>query len=603
MDVKNEVVEYIDQEGNNGALLITGNWGCGKSYLIKELISELNKSGDYAIAIISVFGIDSIGALNQRIKDEYLEFCSGLLGKKARKAYKVLKDVTRETSKITAAALPESTVASAVNTGVSSVLSFDPLSLVKVKNTVGINEKTRQFVLVVDDFERCNIPSKQLLGVINDYTENKAIKTILIADEDKIKNEEYSEFKEKLVSRTLKINPNHDETIKSIVTNYSGKDKEYKDFLLEKLSCLQAVYNNSGYNNLRTLKACIFDFRRVYMAWKKASVPMVDIENVFYKFCAITYESKAGKYKKNQKYSLYGISVQARDDKEREEKVQQIKDKYLPETFDYILRSLSRWVVDGEWNEEYFISEITDKYVEVEISHEEKFVRYSFWDLQQEDIDEGMPKLVEKAYAGNATCDELISLLQKTHALKFHGFALPCDVDYSKIDHAFDIRKTKIRNGEVKEPQRRRFSELNELDPEAIDLYRKIENVDTQMYVWTNRQSFISYLKKEKNISRYNLKGMCLDVFDEHIFDLFLKLYDKSLNGDKRDLCWVLNGIDFYNDTFSSKEDQKITAEYFDRLIKHLGNQSQDCEDQMENAIAQQFIKILEEKIDLLEQN
>ncbi len=603
MDIKNELIEHISQEGNNGALLLTGNWGCGKSYLVKELVKELNESEEYAFAVISTFGIDTVDALNQRIKDEYLEHCSGLLGKTARKTYRVLKNVTKETSKITAAALPDSVVASAINTGVSSVLSFDPLSLVKVKNTVGIGEKVRKFILIIDDFERCNIPKKQLMGVINEYTENKLIKTILIADEEKIEEQEYLEFKEKLISRTLKINPNHEKTIESIVARYSENDKVYKGFLTEKMACLQGAYNNSGYNNLRILKACIFDFRRVYMAWKKSMVPMDDIENVFYKFCAITYETKAGNYKKNKRYSLYGISIQDGDEKERERKAQEIRDKYVPETFDYVLRSLSRWVVDGEWNEEYFVSEITNKYVEAEISHEEKFIKYNFWDLQQEDIDIGMPKLVEKAYAGEATCDELISLLQKTHALKIHDFSLPCDVDYEKIEDAFDIRKSKIRNGEITEPNRHKFSENNELDAEAIQLYKKIEKVESQIYVWSNRQLLISYFKQEKNANRYNLRNLCLDVFDEYLYNLFIKIYDGSLNGDKRDLCWILTGIDFYNNNFSNQDDKKTTAEYFEKLIKHLDEQIDENKDQMTTAISKQFETILEEKIKLLNED
>ena len=40
MNIKNEIVEFINSDESNGALLITGNWGCGKSYLAKNIINE-----------------------------------------------------------------------------------------------------------------------------------------------------------------------------------------------------------------------------------------------------------------------------------------------------------------------------------------------------------------------------------------------------------------------------------------------------------------------------------------------------------------------------------------------------------------------------------
>lgn len=57
MVIENEINLFIKSEENNGALLITGKWGCGKSYLIKECASDLEVKDHYAIAIISLFGV------------------------------------------------------------------------------------------------------------------------------------------------------------------------------------------------------------------------------------------------------------------------------------------------------------------------------------------------------------------------------------------------------------------------------------------------------------------------------------------------------------------------------------------------------------------
>ena len=55
---------------------------------------------------------------------------------------------------------------------------------------------SKTLVLVFDDFERSKQDKTILLGTINNYCENKKIKTILIADENHIDEEAYKEFKE-----------------------------------------------------------------------------------------------------------------------------------------------------------------------------------------------------------------------------------------------------------------------------------------------------------------------------------------------------------------------------------------------------------------------
>ena len=74
MDVKTEILDYIKSPETTGALLLTGKWGCGKSYLIKEIAKELNENKTAAVAIVSLFGLDSVTAINKRVKDEYISF-------------------------------------------------------------------------------------------------------------------------------------------------------------------------------------------------------------------------------------------------------------------------------------------------------------------------------------------------------------------------------------------------------------------------------------------------------------------------------------------------------------------------------------------------
>lgn len=43
MDAALEIENYIETKENSGALLITGQWGCGKSYIIRQVAETLNR--------------------------------------------------------------------------------------------------------------------------------------------------------------------------------------------------------------------------------------------------------------------------------------------------------------------------------------------------------------------------------------------------------------------------------------------------------------------------------------------------------------------------------------------------------------------------------
>jgi len=46
MNVRNEIENYISTNENNGALLITGKWGCGKTYLLRQIADDLNANNN-----------------------------------------------------------------------------------------------------------------------------------------------------------------------------------------------------------------------------------------------------------------------------------------------------------------------------------------------------------------------------------------------------------------------------------------------------------------------------------------------------------------------------------------------------------------------------
>lgn len=52
--------------------------------------------------------------------------------------------------------------------------------------------------------------------------------------------------------------------------------------------------------------------------------------------------------------------------------------------------------MEGKWDKKGLIQELSQTFVSVNISSEQKFLNYSFWDLEQININEGMPPIVKK---------------------------------------------------------------------------------------------------------------------------------------------------------------------------------------------------------------
>ena len=164
MNIKEEIFDYIYRKEITGALLLTGKWGCGKSYLIKEIARELNGNRKAAVATISLFGLDTVSAINKRVKDEYTGFSLFAIPKTVKKVSKALTTVVKDGIAVANAATAGNPALSAASQGISAVINYDIFGFVEVKNTVGKGEKERSFVVVFDDLERSNIERKDLLG-------------------------------------------------------------------------------------------------------------------------------------------------------------------------------------------------------------------------------------------------------------------------------------------------------------------------------------------------------------------------------------------------------------------------------------------------------
>lgn len=277
------------------------------------------------------------------------------------------------------------------------------------------------------------------------------------------------------------------------------------------------------------------------------------------------------------------------------------KNKFSKWSSTYELTSVQNWIVKGVWDKQEFLDEIQRKFNPIELDDEQKFLSFSFWDLEQSNIDYGLPKAVNNAYNGKLTRDELINLLQKIHAMKEYLIPLPCEVDYLKMNEGFRYRKELVISNKIKEPKRYRFSEKDRIDAEAYNLYKDIENFDKKLYALEPRNRFIGYLNLEPGISGYEFRDKIIGCFDKELLDLFCERYLKSNNAHKRDMCFALMDLRFTDKEYMTIEERIETINNFKKLIETICNSEQNESDYITSAINKEFSKNIIEMIKRIE--
>lgn len=585
MDVRSEILDYINRNETTGALLLTGKWGCGKSYLVRAIAKEQDESKKAAIAIISLFGLDSIAAINKRVKEEYLRFSLGLLGRASKRVSGAFRHIAKDGMKVASIAAEGNSVLSAASHGISAMVDIDPFDFVEVKSSVGKGEKARRFVIVFDDLERSTLEKKELLGAINEFVENRQIKVIIVADEERITGDEYKEYKEKLISRTIRLSVDYDELIDEIIESYHETSQGYRAFLKENNSLVKQVFGESKTDNLRILKTAIADFERVYDAWVESGIDASNMGWALYTFVAEVYlartpsnEDDAEKKDKGSHYLSFG--------KKDEQYRQKGKNRSSFSAF-------TSWIRAGLWEKESFLSELRIRFSKDESTPVERFLHSQFWDLCQDDINNGLPVAIQLAYEGQLTRDDLITLLKYIHYLRSNSVELPCDVDYTRIEDGFNKHIDMIKKGTIQDSAHHTFTEDDQIDHEAKSINRLIERSDDVLVAWKNRIRFVSFLNSNPTESNYQLRGMYIEEFDNDLLELFIKQYSDASNADKRTMALALIGISFDSSSYSSEESITSSISNFKRLIEWL--KKQNPEDSITDLINRSLVEKIQE--------
>ena len=66
MSSLDELIHYCNEPDPVGALMLTGEWGCGKTYIIENDLTEALKD-THIIVRVSLFGMDNAKALRDAV--------------------------------------------------------------------------------------------------------------------------------------------------------------------------------------------------------------------------------------------------------------------------------------------------------------------------------------------------------------------------------------------------------------------------------------------------------------------------------------------------------------------------------------------------------
>lgn len=646
MTTVDELAAYCKEKQTVGALMLTGEWGCGKTYLIEhDLCGALEDS--HEIIRISLFGLDSIDELHAAIRrnwiDRYFQSSVGDLGEKLEKFGKVFAPAAKE-------------LVQGVVDKVSPVNINIPFD--NIADLIDIDQKLdkKTVVLIFDDLERCKLDPIEVFGCINDYCENRGIKTIVIANEDKLvsrsgdndrnsnsdeagKNSKtgkvdrddkadlsYEIIKEKIVQRTISFAPDYLKIITKIVAETEHECDSYKEFLVANTQRIISLFNSATMeeandplyashlyrgdsehtaerkaeiqriksnkpHNLRTIKYGLQDFYRIYTLLIKENAD--DIENWLISFLAYMLAVRSG------------ILAQSVGMLENDNIRVLYPDAYQQR---YITASIKRWVQTGSWNEDQIKIEIRDSLIALQAQRPVDKVRYcNILDLEDAELREGYQELLSIAYKGELTLRNYINLIINHSVAYRSNISLPEEVDWDLLQNGIKTQFNKLVLSNEKllthslDIERETEKYFSDDERNTYELIKSLVQ-DDQFGFLRNKSSYIEALRTFSHDQLRLLSSMRLIRFDDEMADVTFSTFRDATCQGKGELERYMVGI--WDSNITSREfDTDVSKEAFARLKSDLEDYARECADdkrQIERVHTEHFVGYIENLLQMM---
>lgn len=576
-----ELVYYCKECDPVGALLLSGEWGCGKTYLIEHDLKEALT--DRAVVLrISLFGMTLPEEIHAAVRLRWMEeYCKikGINGvaKKIGQGKKWLAKMDFLPEWLRGIATTDTSV-------------FFP---------IGKEMEGKTVVLVFDDLERCRMSSVDVLGVINDYCENHYYHTIVVANQAKIKTQQevtqitgeiqlvsaensapkagenkaiikvdipvqaeqgelsYTEIKEKIIQRTVQYLPNYEEIVHTVITTLKYEDDRYKEFVT---SCEEGLlelfapdrhdlrYKKSPYDNkelckttpphnIRSLKCAIKDFYRVYSILH--SNDFTNLDSWLYSFTSYVIAYKADIAKEGYYGTLFS------DD--------EVRKLYPAFQSRYTLSSVKQWILHGVWDEKAITSEIEMIRRRDRAQSAPEIIKSNrIMDIDDAVIHDGFTDFLNIAYDGGLTLDEYVLLIENSCWARSCKCEFPVSIDWKKLEVGIRLRIDEIKRtlpeGQIL------FSVINvkqrpHFTDEEWNAYELISNfaLGNELIFYKNKKLYIDKMHELGTSAFMFIQSKRYDVFDEEMARATEQAFEQENNAGKNQFIsdfkriWTLN--------------------------------------------------------------
>ena len=272
MDNLHDILAHYNSLNRPGyALLVTGAWGVGKTFRVRDTLNALDagRKGTDALqpsghAYISLNALDAGRKGTDALQPSGHAYISLFGLSDARQIDEMAVaalDCTADAGRRIFDVLSRGTAAFKGPVAAASVALDALASPIIARALEGASHRT----LVVDDLERASIEPDVLLGVLNRYVEHYGFRLVIIAHDEKIKENSgtsrFSEIKEKLIGLTVRVEPDLHAAWSAFVARLS--DGELKDQLLKHEETILEAFKGSEVQSLRVLQYLIGDAVRL----------------------------------------------------------------------------------------------------------------------------------------------------------------------------------------------------------------------------------------------------------------------------------------------------------------------------------------------------
>ena len=317
VEAKKELDQYIKIKQPNYAVEITGDWGIGKTFFIREYIDNLQKISSQRIIYLSLYGIKDDSEIEKKLWIQIVLSCFRGIENRA------ILCLFACCSILFIWIMAHTFTISVVFPYALHIIETTSLVLIAFALWIyGIMKKTilqimlsNVDLIVFDDFERADMSYRRLLAYINHYVEHLKKHIVIVCNENEIHDKDAEEdnlsflkIREKVIGLIIELEQNAtqgmDALLKQGKANFkilnfiTGLGESYKEYFFA-LSHPQECQVN-----YRVWTLCCMDFEKKFSGidlkyFKNDSVIMGLLPNFF----SLDYALRVNTFGENSKFT------------------------------------------------------------------------------------------------------------------------------------------------------------------------------------------------------------------------------------------------------------------------------------------------------------